>query len=342
VNRRPAVSVLLPVFNAARFLDACLESLASQTCQDFEVVAVDDGSKDSTPSILDSWRRRDSRFRIVRTPHQGLVTALNIGLERVRAEFIARMDADDIALPRRLELQKQLLETRRQVDVVGCRVTHFSSNSVGRGFRLYERWLNGLIEDHEIRRDMFIESPLAHPSVMYRRKTILAAGAYRERGWPEDYDLWLRLAGRGAVFAKVRKSLIRWRDHRGRLTRTDRRYAVEKFIECKAHYLARGPLAGRERVLIWGAGQTGRRLSKHLLRRGVTLEAFVDIDPAKCGRTLRGVPIVDPDRLEKMHDIRSGRGLLLAAVASRGARLKIRRHLDDRGWLETRDYWCVA
>jgi glycosyltransferase involved in cell wall biosynthesis len=342
VSRRPSISVLLPVFNGARYLPACLESLASQTCGDFEVVAVDDGSTDATPTILDAWQRRDRRLRVVRTAHRGLVATLNTGLEKARAALIARMDADDIAMPRRFELQRRALEARPRIDVVGCQVIHFSSQPVGLGFQIYERWLNSLIEDEEIRRDMFVESPLAHPSVIYRRRAVLAVGGYRDRGWPEDYDLWLRLADRGAVFSKVRESLLRWRDHSGRMTRTDRRYAVEKFIECKAHHLSRGPLSGRKRVVIWGAGQTGRRLSKHLLRRDAPLEAFVDIDPAKCGRELRGVPILDPDQLERLGDVDSGRPLLLAAVASRGARRKIRRHLDGRGWRETKDYWCVA
>ncbi|MEJ2189864.1 MAG: glycosyl transferase, partial [Acidobacteriota bacterium] len=104
-------------------------------------------------------------------------------------------------------------------------------------------------------------------------------------------------------------------------------------------FLLRGPLAGARRVVIWGAGQTGRRLSKHLLRGQAPLEVFIDIDPHKIGSTLRGRPIVGIDDLPR-HLGEST--VVLAAVASRGARQLIRRQLDAIGLVEGREYWCVA
>lgn len=339
-----SVSVLLPVFNAGRFLDACLSSLAAQTLDAFEVVIVDDGSSDSTTEIIESWMERDDRLRVVHTPHRGLVAALNTGLDHCCGSLIARMDADDIAHPERLERQQQALEDHPEIDVLGSNVAHFSTadDGVGLGLRIYEQWLNSLVDDHEIRRDLFVESPLAHPSVMVRRRAFQAVDGYLDNGWPEDYDLWLRMAAAGATFSKLRSTLLQWRDHPERLTRTDRRYAVTRFLECKAHHLVAGPLAGRERVIIWGAGQTGRRLSKFLLRLGAPLEAFVDIDPRKCGKTLRRLPIISPEELEERRFAGDESPLLLAAVPSRGARAKIRARLESRGWQETRDFWCVA
>ena len=124
-----------------------------------------------------------------------------------------------------------------------------------------------------------------------------------------------------------------------RLTRIDGRYSVENFLRCKARYLLSGPLAGVDRVVVWGAGQTGRRLSKHLLRGGAPLKYFVDIDPVKIGRTLRSVPIIGVGDLAPL----LGEGtVVLAAVASRGARALIRDQLDGLGLREGADYWCVA
>jgi hypothetical protein len=251
------------------------------------------------------------------------------------------MDADDRSHEERFETQLDRLRDSA-LDVVSCRVRHFPDEEVGDGFRIYEDWLNSLLTHDEIVRDRFIESPLAHPSAMVRRRTLIAAAGYRDHDWPEDYDLWLRLVAAGARFAKVPQTLYFWRDHPQRLTRSDRRYAVERFLECKAEHLMNGgPLDGVDRIVVWGAGQTGRRLSKHLLRRGAPIVAFLDIDPAKVGSTRRGKPILLPGDLPRL--LRGpGRAVVLAAVSSRGARPIIRRHLRDLGLEETRDFWCVA
>ncbi len=335
----PRVSVLLPVRDAGPVLADCMASLERQTLADFEVVAVDDGSVDGSGEALEAWAGRDRRVRVLRRPAKGLIAALNAGIEACRAPLVARMDADDVSHPRRVELQARKLEARPGVGVVSCRVRHFPRRQVGEGFRTYERWLNSLMTPDAIARERFVESPLAHPSVMVRREVLAAAGGYRDVGWPEDYDLWLRLLDRGVIATKLEPHLFFWREHAGRLTRTDCRYSVENFLRCKAHFLLRGPLTGARRVVIWGAGQTGRRLSKHLLRGGAPLEAFVDIDPAKIGRTLRGRPIISADGLTPL----LGDGtVVLAAVASRGARELIRGQLDAAGLVEGVGYWCVA
>jgi hypothetical protein len=209
------------------------------------------------------------------------------------------------------------------------------------GFRIYLDWLNGLTSAEEIARQIFVESPLPHPSVMMRRDWLERAGGYQDHGWPEDYDLWLRLHLLGARFAKVPEVLLAWRDSPGRLTRLDPRYSVENFLRAKAHYLAAGPLRDRGAVIVWGAGQMGRRLSKHLLREGAPLAAFVDIDPAKIGGRKRGLPVVAPADLPALWG-RSPNPAVLAAVGARGARALIRAQLEGMGLREGEDWWAVA
>jgi FlaA1/EpsC-like NDP-sugar epimerase len=141
--------------------------------------------------------------------------------------------------------------------------------------------------------------------------------------------------------AKVPAILLYWREGPNRLTRTDGRYSVENFIRAKAHYLRQGPLAASMTTIVWGAGQMGRRLSKHLQRSGVEVVAFVDIDPKKIGNTRRGAPIISPEELPSVWQDH-GRPVVLAAVPSRGARGLIRGHLNRIGMEETRDFYCVA
>lgn len=335
----PAVSVLLPVRDAAPWLEPCLRSLRRQTLRDFEVVAVDDGSSDGSLRILQEWAERDPRLHVISTPPRGLVAALNTGLAACRAPLVARMDADDAAHPERLELQLSVLERDPKVDVVACGVRHVPVHRVGEGLRRYEAWLNGL-QDHEaVLRERFVESPIAHPAAVVRRRSLEEVGGWRDPGWPEDYDLWLRLAQSGAVFAKVPRVLYFWRDHGRRLTRRHARYTKEAFLRAKAHFLARGPLRHAARTVVWGAGPTGRRLARALEREGVKPAAFVDIDPRLRGRTRRGVPVLDPEELPAW--LVSG-AVVLAAVASRGAREAIRSRLAAMGLVEGTDFWCCA
>ncbi len=337
----PLVSVLLPCYNAARTLKETLESLSCQTLEDFEVIAVDDGSTDATSSILQEWADIDQRIHLIDQTHNGIVTALNAGMQACQSPFIARMDADDIAHPQRLALQVAFLEQNPDIAVVGCRVRGYPPEDVRQGFSIYLDWQNALLTDEDIRREMFIESPLAHPSVIVRKEWLFKVGGYQEHGWPEDYDLWLRLYLVGAGFAKLPEILLDWREHTARLTRQDSRYSLENFLRAKAYYLVRGPLLERGAVLLWGAGMVGRRLSKHLLRQGAPLKAFVDVDPVKIGRTRRGLPILSPEDLPEWWE-RSPNPVVLAAVGARGARQLIRQRLESLGLREARDWWSVA
>jgi cellulose synthase/poly-beta-1,6-N-acetylglucosamine synthase-like glycosyltransferase len=343
----PAVSVLVPCCNAAATLDVAFSSLARQTLADFEVIAVDDGSSDATRQLLQDWTKHDARFRIFHQAHAGITTALSFGLQACRAGIIARMDADDYAYPQRLECQLEYLRSNPPVDVVSCQVESFPDSETGTGLRLYLEWQNSLLSDEEIRREMFIESPLVHPSVMFRKEVVKCAGGYQENGWPEDYDLWLRLYCAGAVFARLPQVLLAWREHPQRLTRMDRRYSMENFMRARAHYLRRGPLAGCDAVYIWGAGMMGRRLGRALELGGgpldvcVPLVAYVDIDPHKIGSTRRGLPVLSPPQLRERWKS-DAHPVVLAAVGTRGARPEVRRRINDLGLIEGHDWWFSA
>jgi glycosyltransferase involved in cell wall biosynthesis len=334
----PEIGLLLPVYNAATTLCDTLQSLSRQTESNFVAACVDDGSTDESPRILEDWSRRDGRFVVLRREHEGLVPALNAGLAALETPLVARLDADDIALPRRLELQSAWMREHPETTVLGCGYDILSDSEPGAGSILYRDWQNSLLTDDSIRREMFVESPLVHPTVTFRREAVVRLGGYRDAGWAEDYDLWLRLAANGARFAKIPDLLVLWRDHPGRLTWTDRRYATEQFARCKAHHLARGPLAGRGPILIGGAGIAGGRLGRALLDEGIDIAAFLDVDPRKIGGTKRGRPVLTWDEgLARFPGT-----FIVVAVGSRGARRTVREYLAGRGLVETRDYLCAA
>lgn len=337
----PKVSVLMPVYNHAEYLEESLASVLNQSYPDYEVVVVDDGSTDTTPKKLKALAAKNPQLRVLSREHAGIISALNAGIEACRGDYIARMDADDRMHPDRLALQAEYLDQNPEVAVVSSLVAGFPAGGVAEGFRIYIEWLNTLVTDADIRREIFVESPVCHPSVMLRKSILLDIGGYQDNGWAEDYDLWLRLYLKGVRFEKLSEVLVEWREYPARLTRVDSRYSVENFLRAKAHYLALGPLKGRDAVIVWGAGMMGKRLSKHLLRNGTPLTVFVDIDPKKIGSTRRGKPIIAPDDLMAWWG-KYQNPALLAAVGARGARKLIRERLGQLGLREGVDWWGAA
>lgn len=153
----PAVSVLLPYRNALATLDACLNSVRSQSLTSFEVIAVDDHSSDGSHQRLAEVACQDQRFRLFRTNRPGLVSALNHGLSQASAGLIARMDADDLMHPRRLELQRRYMDRYPEIVVLGSRVRAFAEEELSEGFRAYIRWINGCVSPEAIAGDIYLE-----------------------------------------------------------------------------------------------------------------------------------------------------------------------------------------
>jgi hypothetical protein len=186
----PPVSVVMPIYNAQRFGPAAIESILHQTFTDFEFIIVDDCSTDQTPDLLQAYQQADSRIRVIRLGHnQGATAALNRGCQEMVGHYIARMDADDISLPDRLEKQVAFLDAHPEVGVVGCWIQNMdASGQIDRVVRLPAQ--NGLIKWL-----MLFFSPFAHPTVMMRREVLFQAGLYQtDILKAQDYDLWVRLS----------------------------------------------------------------------------------------------------------------------------------------------------
>jgi glycosyltransferase involved in cell wall biosynthesis len=332
----PAVSVLVPARDSAATLGACLASVRRQTRRDWECVVVDDGSHDDTPALLAAVAAADDRVRVVRTSGLGIVGALNAGLAVVRGAFIARLDADDVMRRTRLAEQVAALENDPGLVGVGSHVRVFPRATMRDGFRAYETWLNAIHTPADVTREAFVESPLAHPTLCLRRAVLVEAG-YRDVGWPEDYDLLLRLLVHGHRLGTVARRLVAWRDGPARLTRTDPRYARERIVACKAAYLAAGFLAGGATFVLWGYGRTGRRLARALAEHGKRPTHIVEVHPGRIGNRIRGVPAIAPAALERLT-----RGRLVVSVAGPGPRAEIRAWLGTLGWREGVDFVCAA
>lgn len=319
------ISVLLPVKNGGEYLFSALESLHQQTYQDFECIIIDDASNDGACDTI--TEQFDDRFRVIGSDGTGIIDALNTGLTLSTRPLIARMDADDIALDTRFEQQVDFLETNKGIDFCGCKIEYFSnSKKIDQGLSLYQDWINSQVTHTDICRNMFIECALPHPSFMLRRSLIDKIGAYQDNGWAEDYDLVLRAYIHKARFGKPKEILLQWRDHYQRLSRNDERYQKRNFIDAKAYYFARSPIyqsakKHHKKLIIWGAGKTGKMLLKKLLANNVTVDALVEVSPKLIGTNINEIPI------NNAMDFDYQNCFVLIAVSKRGVRQMIEEHL---------------
>jgi glycosyltransferase involved in cell wall biosynthesis len=207
------VSIVLPVRDGERFVAEAVDSILSQSLTDLELIVVDDGSTDGTARVLD--RLSDARARVLRRPREGLVAALRAGMAEAGAAFVARMDADDVSEPDRLQRQLELLERRPRVGMVATWTTVVDEN----GRKLRREVLPS--EHVDLARRLLLRNPFQHGSAVVRRAALEEAGGYRsDFGANEDYDLWRRLA-RSWELACVPEALYRYRVHPVAVTRTD-------------------------------------------------------------------------------------------------------------------------
>lgn len=339
------------MYNAASTLDACLRSLARQRDCDWECVIVDDGSTDESALLASESAARDSRIRLVSSEHTGLIETLNLGLGECRASVVARMDADDIMHRDRLAAQLTALKSQPDLAAVGCHVRIFpkltpvienkralpgETNRVRTGREGYAQWLNSISTPEDVFNNAYVECPVAHPTLAIRRETLETYG-YRDMGWPEDYDLVLRMLGAGERLGVVPRRLLSWRDHEARLSRTHPDYEREKFVACKAHHLACTLLKGRKDYVLWGYGGTGRAIAKALAKLDLAPSHIVELHPRRIGETIRGAKVIHPDDLSQI-----GRTPLVASVAGAGPRGEIRKALALLDYQEGRDFVCAA
>ena len=209
----PSMSVIVPVRNSERYISESVNSVLSQTFADFELLVIDDGSSDATEAILAEFQKADPRLKVFKNPGAGLVDALNHGIARASSELIARMDADDVCLPDRLQRQYDYLGVHPEIAAVGTQVRFIDEH--------------GALTDEKIR---LPESPqtiaemllkgccLRHPTVVIRREALERLGGYRqELAYAEDYDLWLRMSEHYAL-ANLPETLLLYRVHAAQIS----------------------------------------------------------------------------------------------------------------------------
>ena len=328
--------MVLPFRNPEATLDRAIKSIVRQSLAEWELILVNNASTDQGLVTARQWKQQDARIQLVDEPQVGITGALNRGLRFVTASVIARMDSDDVSYPDRLAKQLQFLDEHATVSAVGCQVRCCPADEPQAGMQAYVDWVNTLVAPEQIQLNRFVESPLVHPSVMFRTSLLAKYGDYRPGPFPEDYELWLRWLSHDVVIAKHPETLFDWYDSGSRLSRTHERYRPEAFYRIKTHYLAewllrRNPF--HPQVVVWGGGRKSRQRVRLLENYGVRVQAVIDVVP---NRTTT-LPCIFYEEVAA-----PGQYFILSYVGNRGRRDKIRQFLRQRGYQEGVHFLLVA
>ena len=330
------ISVILPFYNAERTLDRAIRSISRQDLEDFECLLVDNNSSDGSRNIAEKWVAEDKRFILLSESRQGVMYASNRGAEKAQGSYLARMDADDVALPERLRLQSEFLDKNPEYGAVAGRVLHVGDPDSTEGFRRFVEWSNSLCSYEEIYFRRFIEAPIVNPTAMWRRSTMEEHGMYQAGPFPEDYEMWLRWLDQGVKMAKLEEVILEWHDSEYRLTRTDPIYSDRSFYKIKSRYLAKWLTENNKfhpDVAVWGASRISRRRARMVEEHGISISTYID---TKKGRQIERDVIYYEDLPP------AGQLFILTYIRQMDNRERIQTFLEERGYVEGVDYLLVS
>lgn len=331
----PAISVLLPFRNAAYTVDDAITSIIAQTFTDWELLLIDNASTDESNTIAKRWAAKDERIHLIEEPNIGIAHALNTGLTHAQGDYIARMDADDGCHPERFAKQLAFLEEHPETGVLGTRTTFSTTVEKSSGMRWFTQWQNAILSPHDHYVKRFVDAPLAHPSVMFRRELVEQHGGYNTGPLPEDHELWLRWMDAGVHFVKLPEELLTWNDHAQRLSRTHANYSVDAFFTTKAKWLAqwiKRTLDGRPAIIAGTSGMCRQR-TRLLEAEGIAVQAFTDVRP----REVPGYAFIPHSELPP-----SGEAFIISFISQRGTGDRIAEFLVSRGLVEGEDFVLAA
>ncbi len=288
MSQNSLVSVLMPVKNAAPFLEACVQSILAQTHTRWELLAVDDGSTDESLQLLKQWATTDARISVLTNTGAGIIDALRLAYSRSKGMLITRMDADDRMAPIKLEtLVKKLTQHGPGHLATGC-VQYFSNAELGEGYRNYEAWLNGLTAQGSNFTDIYRECVIPSPCWMVYRTDLDRCVAFEPSVYPEDYDLCFRFYQQKLTVIPCKEVLHHWRDHASRTSRNHPNYADNRFLELKLHWFLQLDHDPTRTLVLWGAGQKGKALARMLIQQDVPF-CWVCNNPKKIGKDIFGI-----------------------------------------------------
>ncbi len=257
------ISILLPFRNSELYLKECIDSIISQSENDWELVAINDHSTDKSLEIIRDYALRDQRIMALVNPGNGIIDSLKTAYSNSNGEFIHRMDSDDIMPNTKLETLKNLLIDKGKGYLSTGMVKYFSEEDVSEGYKKYQLWLNKINQKGEQWDNIYKECVIASPAWMLHRDDFEKCGAFESDLYPEDYDLVFRLYKSGVKVASSTEIVHLWREHKARTSRNHVHYQQKSFFNLKVHHFLKNEIIGHN-IIVLASGQKARILDQIL------------------------------------------------------------------------------
>ena len=323
----------MPVKNTAQFLEQCLNSIINQSYQNWELLAVDDGSTDNSLSILETYAKNDIRVKPFKNNGNGIIDALRLAYDNSSGKLISRMDSDDIMTLDKLTIMStSLIEKGEGYLAVGL-VKYFSETNLGEGFKNYEQWLNGLTIKGINFSEIYKECVIPSPCWMVFRNDFEKCDALRPNIYPEDYDLTFRFFINRLRPIPCNTVLHYWRDYATRTSRTDENYADNTFITIKAEYFIKQDYDSSKNLVVWGAGRKGKSLAKILIEKKIEFQWICD-NPKKIGKHIYDKEILGFSELANIENTQS-----IVTISNQTAKVEIDAHFKKLKQESMKDYF---
>ena len=327
------VSIIIPFKNTAHFLPECLDSIVNQTYIDWEVLAVNDHSTDTSLELLSSYSQRDKRIKVFQNNGNGIIPALQTAFAQSSGGFVTRMDSDDIMEPNRLEVMVNSLIKYGKEHVAVGKVKYFSNRGISNGYQRYEEWLNQLTSTGNNFEEIYKECVIPSPCWMVYRSDFEQSEGFEPKRYPEDYDLTFRFYEHGFKIIPCDQVLHLWRDYDTRTSRTHEHYAQNYFLDIKLHYFLKLDYDKNRPLVVWGAGFKGKKIAKGLKKQGLDFIWLCD-NPKKIGKKIYGKELVHFEALQSLKNPQS-----IITVANENAQYEIRSYFSELGQLPMQDYF---
>ena len=331
--QKPLISILTPFKNTEKFISDCIISIINQTYEHWELIIIDDGSTDTSFSIVDRYAKDDHRIKLYKNTGSGIIDALQMAFKISVGEYITRMDSDDIMPENKLEVLLNNLQQAGKKHVATGLVAYFSDNGISDGYKKYEDWLNELTRFGSNYSEIYKECVIASPCWLIHREDFIAADAFNPQRYPEDYDLVFRFYKKQYKIIPCNTILHYWRDYQVRTSRTHVNYAENTFLDLKLHYFLMLDYDASRTLVVWGAGLKGKTIAKALIEKNIPFHWICD-NPKKIGKHIYNHPLEPFTNLENIKNAQS-----IVTVANALAQSEIRSYFKKQHMHEMTDYF---
>lgn len=274
------ISIIMPFKNPGNYFIPCIESILNQSCENWELIAVNDHSDDGSFQLAQSYANKHTTITALDSKGDGIIQALRCGYEYSKGDYIHRMDSDDIMPRQKLE---KMMEAIRPKHLVTGLVDYFSDDfDLGDGYKKYTTWINQSMKSGDLWKDIYKECPVPSSAWLLHRDDFESVGAFNSSLIPEDYDFSFRLYQSGIKIKIISEVIHRWRDSTNRTSRMESQYFPENYVDIKVGYFLKIDRNKTIPLVLWGAGKKGKKIAKVLLKLGVKFTWVTD-NPLKFG-----------------------------------------------------------